>query len=260
MPPRTTRVVPRIVQDVVRFGVRWLCRCILRLLRIEVRTVGALPVGPALLVANHLSWIDIVAMVAHYDCTFVAKDDVRDWPVVGVLGEALGVIWIDRRRKRDLRRAIAVLSASLQQGTRVVLFPEGTTTNGRQVLPFRSSLLEAAVIAHVPVVPVALSAHAADGQGETLCWFGDETLLAHLPRVFALRQATFEIRVLTPLAAGPTRKVQSAGARAVIVFARRLHLLQPAVGYGVSKVAKQNFRPIESSDREIDRYREIFSG
>ena len=206
------------------------------------------------MVANHLSWIDIVAMVAHYDCTFVAKDDVRDWPLVGALGEALGVIWIDRRRKRDLRRAIAQLSETLENGRRVVLFPEGTTTTGREVLPFRSSLLEAAVIAGVPVVPIALSAHAANGQGETLCWVGDETLLAHLPRVVALRQATFEIRILTPMAAGPSRKVQSAAARAVIVTARRRQArAQPTVGTRVNFFAKQNFRPMESSDREIAR-------
>ncbi|WP_373062640.1 lysophospholipid acyltransferase family protein [Gemmatimonas sp.] len=204
----------------VRFGVRWLCRLVLRLLRIEVRTVGDLPLGPALLVANHLSWIDIVALGAHFECSFVAKDDVRNWPLVGMLGEALGVIWIDRRQKRDLRRAVTLLSASLQQGARVVLFPEGTTTNGRQTLPFRSSLLEAAVIAGVPVVPVALAAFAADGQGETLCWVGDETLLAHLPRVIALRQATSEMRVLAPLAAGPSRKVQSVRARAAITANR----------------------------------------
>lgn len=238
----------------MRVCLRWLCRGVLRLLRIEVRTVGQLPPGPALLVANHLSWIDIVAMVAHFDCTFVAKHDVRAWPLVGALGQALGVIWIDRRRKRDLRRAITQLSDALQHGTRVVLFPEGTTSTGRQVLPFRSSLLEAAVISGVPVVPIALSAHAADGQGETLCWVGDETLFEHLPRVAALRQATFEIRILTPMAAGPSRKVQSVAARAVIVTARRLRArVQPAVGNGVSFLAKQNFRPIESSDREIAR-------
>lgn len=239
---------------VVRFFVRWLCRGVLRLLRIDVQTVGQLPPGPALLVANHLSWIDIVAMVARFDCTFVAKDDVRDWPFVGALGEALGVIWIDRRRKRDLRRAIATLSDTLQSGSRVVLFPEGTTTTGRQVLPFRSSLLQAAVTSHVPVVPIALSAYAADGQGETLCWVGEETLLAHLPRVVALRQARFEIRILTPMAAGPSRKMQSTAARAVILTARRLRArAQPAVGNGVSVFAKQNFRPMESSEREIAR-------
>ena len=193
-------------------------------------------------------------MVAQFDCTFVAKDDVRDWPLVGVLGEALGVIWIDRRRKRDLRRAIAVLSEALRTGTRVVLFPEGTTTTGRQVLPFRSSLVEAAVVTGACVVPIALSAHADDGQGETLCWVGEETLVAHLPRVAALRHASFEIRVLAPLAAGPTRKVQSAAARAVIVTARQRRALgQPAEETRVSFFAKQNFRPMDNSDREIAR-------
>ncbi len=237
----------------VRRGVRWLCRGVLRLLAIDVRADGELAPGPALLVANHLSWIDIVAMVAHFDCTFVAKDDVRDWPLVGALGAALDVVWIDRRRKRDLPRAVAVLSETLRRGTRVVLFPEGTTTTGRDVLPFHSSLVEAAVLTGVPVVPIALSTHAADGQGETLCWVGNETLLAHLPRVAALRHATFEMRVLAPVAAGPSRKVRTAAARADIVAARQRRRCQPAVGIGVSHFAKQNFRPIDSSEREIAR-------
>lgn len=251
MRPITARPVGR---RLVRCGVRWLCRGVLRLLAVEVRTEGRLAAGPALLVANHLSWIDIVALTAHYDCTFVAKDDVRDWPLVGALGTALDVVWIDRRRKRDLPRAVAVLSDTLRRGTHVVLFPEGTTTTGRGVLPFRSSLVEAAVRAGVPVVPIALSTDAADGQGESLCWVGDETLLAHLPRVAALRQATFEIRVLPPMGAGPSRKVLSERARSIIVTARPLRARgQPAVGNGVSVFAKQNFRPIESSDREIAR-------
>lgn len=202
-------------------AVRWLARGVLRLLDIEVRTAGRLPPGPALLVANHLSWIDIVAVLAHYDCTFVAKDEVRDWPVVGTLGKALGVIWIDRRRKRDLIRAVAALSDALQRGDRVLLFPEGTTSTGREVLPFRSSLVEAAVQVGVPVVPVALSTHAEHGQGETLCWVGDETLWAHLPRVRALHRAVFEVQLLPAMDAGPTRKVRSALARGEIIAARR---------------------------------------
>ena len=95
--------------------------------------------------------------------------------------------------------------------------------------------------------------HAADDQGESLCWVDDETLLSHLPRVMALRDKSFEIRVLAPLAAGPTRKVQSAAAREVIVTARRLRSRQRAVGREVNTFAKQNFRPIDSSDREIAR-------
>ncbi len=243
----------RAKRALARRSARGLCRGLLRLLRIEVRTVGQLPPGPALMVANHLSWIDIVALVAHYDCTFVAKDDVRGWPLIGSLGEALGVIWIDRRRKRDLPRAVVALGAALQHGTRVVLFPEGTTSTGREVLPFRSSLVEAAVITGVPIVPVALSTYADDDQGETLCWVGDETLLAHVPRIAALRRAMFEIRILTPMAAGPTRKVRSAGARSVIVAARSEQRGQPTVGVGVSDFAKQNFRPIDNSEREIAR-------
>jgi 1-acyl-sn-glycerol-3-phosphate acyltransferase len=237
---------------------RLLCRGVLAALRIEVRHEGA-PAdrpthdGPALWVANHLSWIDIVAMLGHHQCTFVAKDDVRRWPLVGTLGRALGVIWIDRTRKRDLLRTIPLLGDALRSGRRVILFPEGTTTLGHSVLPFRSSLVEAAVQAGVPVVPVALSVSADRGGGETLCWVGDETLWAHLQRLVSVRGAVFTIRVLPALAPGPSRKVQSHAARACIVTARRQPAAQRAVAWDASAFAKQNFRPMDSSDLEIAR-------
>ena len=232
---------------------RLLCRGVLAALRIEVRREGAAADGPALWVANHLSWIDIVAMLGHHQCTFVAKDDVRRWPLVGALGEALGVIWIDRTRKRDLLRAIPLLGDALRSGRRVILFPEGTTTLGHSVLPVRSSLVEAAVQAGVPVVPVAVSVSADRGGGETLCWVGDETLWAHLRRMRSVRGAVFTIRVLPALGAGPSRKVQSRTAHTRIVAARRQPRTHPVAARDTSGFAKQNFRPMDSSDLEIAR-------
>ena len=86
MRPIASRALRPVGRQLMRRGVRWLCRGVLRLLAIEVRAEGQLAAGPALLVANHLSWIDIVALTAFYDCTFVAKNEVRDWPLVGALG------------------------------------------------------------------------------------------------------------------------------------------------------------------------------
>ncbi|MCA0375503.1 MAG: 1-acyl-sn-glycerol-3-phosphate acyltransferase [Gemmatimonadetes bacterium] len=179
---------------------RVLCRLVLRVLGVRVTMRGAVPRGGALLVANHLSWLDIVAIGARVDCTFVAKREVARWPVVGVLARALGVVFIDRTRKRDLLRAVPALEAALRRGQRVLLFAEGTTTDGRVLLPFKSALVEAAVRAGVPVVPLALRASCAAGDVRALCWIGDETLAANLPRVWALRAPRVEVWAAPALA------------------------------------------------------------
>ncbi|NCW45939.1 MAG: 1-acyl-sn-glycerol-3-phosphate acyltransferase, partial [Gemmatimonadaceae bacterium] len=125
---------------VLRLVVRALARLVLAIVGVRHTTRGAFPDGPALLVANHLGWLDIVVLVARADCAFVAKREVSQWPVIGAVGRRLGVVFVERRPSRDLRRAVSELEARLREGAKVVLFPEGTTTDGRTVLPFKSSL------------------------------------------------------------------------------------------------------------------------
>jgi 1-acyl-sn-glycerol-3-phosphate acyltransferase len=223
--------------------VRWLCRAVLRAVGVRVAWHGAVPAGAALLVANHRSWIDILAILAHHPCAFVGKREVRAWPVVGRCADALGVVWVDRARKRDLLRAIPALEGALRAGRQVLLFPEGTTGPGPGCLPFKSSLFEAAVRAGVPVVPLHLTGSVAEGDVDALAWYGDEALGPNLARVRRLRGATFHVTVGAPLAAAPARKPLCAAAASA-----------------TSRLAKQNFRPIDSSEREIPRYRAIFSG
>lgn len=181
--------------------VRALCRCVLRLLRIRVQWQGAEPAnGGALLVANHFSWLDIVAVLASTDCSFVAKREVRRWPIVGWCAEAIGVVWIDRTRKRDLLRSLPLLRERLAAGQRVLLFPEGTTTDGRAVLPFRSALYDAAVWPGVPVQALALTA-SARGNARVLSWTGRDTLLGSLTRLVRLRDARVDITALPTMSA-----------------------------------------------------------
>ncbi|MBL0937579.1 MAG: 1-acyl-sn-glycerol-3-phosphate acyltransferase [Gemmatimonadaceae bacterium] len=180
-------------------GVRLLCRFVLRMLNIRVVWQGpAVETRGALLVANHFSWIDIVAVLARTDCTFVAKREVRSWPIVGWCADAIGVVWIDRTRKRDLLRSIPALEARLKAGLNVLVFPEGTTTDGRTLLPFKSSLLDAAVRAGAPVQPLALTATAV-GDARALSWTGRDTLADSLPRVLRLREACVTITALPPV-------------------------------------------------------------
>ncbi len=200
--------------------VRVLCRGILSVMGVRVSVRGAWPREASLVIANHLSWLDIVAVLTRKRCTFVAKSDVRRWPLVGWLGDAMGVIWVDRHHKRDLLRAIPALQATLTAGTSVLLFAEGTTTNGRTLLPFKSGLVEGAVRAGVPVVPIAVTASASAGDVDALCWIGDETLVANIPRVFALRDARVTLHAAPAIAPLPptrtTRKLVTAAARNAI--------------------------------------------
>lgn len=194
-------------------SVQRLCGAVLRALGVRHCSRGA-PAAPGTLVlANHLSWLDIVVLLAQHRLAFVAKNEVKSWPIVGALADRIGVVFIDRTRKRDLLRAIPVLEQRLRAGYCVVLFPEGTTTNGNRMAPFKSALVEAAVRARAPVQPVVLRANAY-ANPEALCWIDDESLAANLPRVWRTPGAQFEVTWLPPLAPCGDRKLMTRNARA----------------------------------------------
>lgn len=245
------RLLPRGSDHLVSGSLRMGCRLILRTLGIHSMVQGPRPTSGSLIVANHLSWIDIPVALTLWRCTIVAKSEVRRWPVIGTLAARLGVIWIDRRRPRDLLRVIPLVEDSLRRGRSVLLFPEGTTTSGREILPFRSGLFEAAVRARASVCAASLSVSTTAGDRDALCWYGDETLLANVVRVAALRGARFTVHMTGPLQqTEDDRKALARRARHEAL--RRLSSAQRrAAVHGVSLRAKQNLRPIESSEREI---------
>ncbi len=121
------------------------------------------PVSPALIVCNHISWLDIFVINTIHPCRFVAKSDIRSWPLIGWLCEKTGTIFIARGKQRDVRRIYAGLVKSIHDGERVAFFPEGTTAPQGVVLPFHANLFEAAIEAEVPVQPYALRYLDADG-------------------------------------------------------------------------------------------------
>ncbi len=123
----------------------------------------AAPVSPALIICNHISWLDIFVINALHPCRFVAKSDIRSWPLIGWLCEHTGTIFIARGRARDVRRIYEGLVTSIHDGERVAFFPEGTTAPQGTVLPFHANLFEAAIEAQVPVQPYAIRYVDADG-------------------------------------------------------------------------------------------------
>jgi 1-acyl-sn-glycerol-3-phosphate acyltransferase len=130
---------------------------LLRLLNVQLLVEGqAVKQGPLLVVANHISWLDILVLLAAQPVCFVSKSEVKRWPVIGWLATNVGTLYIERTSRRDAMRVVHRIAEGLQQGQIVVVFPEGTTTDGAQVLPFHANLLQAAVAVHAPVQPVVL--------------------------------------------------------------------------------------------------------
>ncbi len=124
---------------------------------VQIRSGSAPPRQQALVVANHVSWLDIFVLNALYPCRFVAKAEIRAWPLAGWLVEQAGTVFIARGNRRDLRRAFQGLVSALQSGERVAFFPEGTTAPQGTLLPFHANLFEAAVDAKSRVQPYAIS-------------------------------------------------------------------------------------------------------
>ncbi len=136
--------------------VQWWSARFLQLLGVGLVCQGTPRPGAKLLVANHVSWLDILALDAVEPARFVSKSEVRHWPVFGWLATASGTLYIERERARDALRVVHQMAAALQSGDTLVVFPEGTTSNGRTLLPFHANLLQAAIATATPVQAVAL--------------------------------------------------------------------------------------------------------
>jgi 1-acyl-sn-glycerol-3-phosphate acyltransferase len=135
---------------------RW-SRQLLGICGVTVEQGGAVQaLAHAMIVSNHVSWLDIFVINALHPCRFVAKSEIRDWPVLGWLADKGGTVFIARGKRRELRHIFKGMVAALQAGERVAFFPEGTTGAPGTVLPFHANLFEAAVDARVPVQPYAL--------------------------------------------------------------------------------------------------------
>lgn len=178
--------------------IQWWSVKTLRILGITLKADGAaLPEGH-LLVANHVSWLDIAAVHAVLpQARFVSKSDVKDWPLVGALVEGAGTLFIERTSKRDALRVVHQTAAALQAGDCVAVFPEGTTGAGPELLPFHANLLQAAVSTGAPVLPLVLRWHEPGERFSSSARFiGDTTLVQSLWRIASARGLGIEVHVL----------------------------------------------------------------
>lgn len=187
---------------------------------VEVRVRGARPLlaGPVLLVSNHVSWLDVQALGAVAGTRFVAKSEVRDWPVVGALAARLGTLFIRRGHFRDALRVKNAIAKLLVSGERVAIFPEATTTDGNRLAPFHAALVQAAIDAAIPVQPVAIRHCEADGRAAPAAAFVDDmTFATSLGRVLTRPRLVVELTFGPPMwAADQTRRQLAARCRSFI--------------------------------------------
>jgi len=171
-------------------------RGMLAIIGIEVRVKGHPASGPVLMAANHISWLDILVMHAACHCRFVAKSEIRGWPLVGVLTTGGGSLYIERGSNRDAMRVVHQMAAALQQGQVLAVFPEGGTGDGVTLLPFHANLLQAAISAGAPIQPIALQFLDAQTQQISLapCYRNDDTLISSLWRTLCAPPLLAQVR------------------------------------------------------------------
>lgn len=166
-------------------------------LRLQVQQQAAVP--PAcLVVLNHVSWLDILCVHAALpQARFVSKADVRHWPLIGWMVAAAGTLFIERERKRDALRVVHHCAEALRAGDTVAVFPEGTTGDGPQLLPFHANLLQAAVSVDAPLQPMALRYFTPAARfAPEVAYVGNLHLLASLWRIVSARGLQAELQLL----------------------------------------------------------------
>ena len=188
---------------------------------------------PLCVVANHVSWLDIFVINATHPTRFVAKSDVRGWPVIGWLCERAGTLFVERHRRRGAARVNRAIAAALERGETVGVFPEGTTSAGNIVLPFHASLLEPALVCDAPVYPLAIRYLRGDG---SLCheadYTGDKSITASLLLMASQPTIRACLHVLPPIRAGAASHRKAVAREAAERIAEALGV--PATGAAAS--------------------------
>ncbi len=171
---------PRLTQSEREACVQAWALQMLAIMGIRLTVQGTPPAqGPLLLVSNHLSWLDILVIHAARHVRFVSKSGVRHWPLIGTLSDGAGSLYIERERRRDALRVVHHMTDALRKGDLIAVFPEGTTSDGRGLLPFHANLLQAAISSGAPVQPAAIRyADAATGETSQAPRYIDDDNLA----------------------------------------------------------------------------------
>ncbi len=200
-------VFPSLDAHARRARIRSWSRRLLHLMSIDIRIHGALAHPNVLVVANHVSWLDIFALHAVGPVRFIAKSEIARWPLLGRLVRGVGTLFVERARRHDTHRVNQEIAQALAEGDIVAVFPEGTVTDGTELLPFKGSLLQPIVDARGYVQPVALRYRTPDGQPSRVpAYTDDTTFLESFWRICGARALVVELQAIAPLPAHDTHR------------------------------------------------------
>jgi 1-acyl-sn-glycerol-3-phosphate acyltransferase len=201
-----------------------------RILGLKVTLAGEaaalLASHPKLIVANHLSYLDVLAFSMHFRSSFVTSLEVKNTVFLGEIVTAAGCLFVDRKDRRNLGTEVTELTEAMQDGLNVAIFPEATSTNGDEVIRFRRPLFSAALQANVPIVPVSINYLSVNGEPvssqnrDLVCWYGDMDFFPHFMKLFGGKGVEVELRVGRPLSpeGDPQSLAEAAHARVVEHF------------------------------------------
>jgi 1-acyl-sn-glycerol-3-phosphate acyltransferase len=216
---------------------RW-CARVLRAINLRVDVRGAAPLDraqPALLAANHVSWLDVFVINIVCPARFVAKSEIRGWPLMGILSQRAGTLFIERAVRRDTGRLNDIMRAALAAGDRVAVFPEGTTTDGSYLNHFHASLLQPAVTIGAPLYPTAIRYRRPDGTVNVeAAYCGNMSLLQSILLLIGQKKIHAEV-VFAPAIAtqGRKRRELARESERVIASALALEVAHKTPGKGV---------------------------
>ena len=207
-----------------RFARGW-ARIACAILGLRVRRIGEPAPGPALYVANHISYLEVIALCSVTPLGFVAKEEVRRWPLIGALGAAAGTLFLRRGSARAAAGAVAAAIERLAEGRSVAVFPEGTSTTGETVLAFKASLFEAPARLGCGVQPVSVFYPRAPGRPRVAPFVGDDEFVPHLLRVLAEPGIVVELTYAPAISGhGRTREELAHAAREAVLAGLRGHV------------------------------------
>ncbi len=195
-------VYPHLNHRTQRYMARKWAQRFLRILNIHLHYHGSLPTDEdkrVILVANHISWLDVIAILAIYPVRFVAKSEILGWPILGKLSHNAGTIFIAREKRNDTLRVNQLLRELLIAGDRIALFPEGTTSDGTYLLHFHASLLQFAVAAEGIIYPVAIQYRDSMNQPTTVTAYVDVTIAQSLKLILQQPSCHVELTFMDPL-------------------------------------------------------------
>jgi len=214
--------------------VQWWMRSIATVLGLKIDVQGEICARPVLVVSNHISWVDVIAISVASHGIFVAKSDVMSWPIIGRLAAMSGTRFIARETVSSLRKVLDETTRLLKQGTRVVIFPEGTSTSGSQVMRFSSAVFQAPITAGAMVQAVTLQ-YRRNGELDRLAPFiNDDTFVPHLLRLLQAEGIRVSLTFEKPIPAfGHKRQGLAEYTQGQIV--KRLKYSDQAVSHGINE-------------------------